>query len=45
MSGQREKLSEITWHQSRAFNMHMKNIAPLQYVLKAEKHIILERNI
>ncbi|MEM8999316.1 MAG: type IV pili methyl-accepting chemotaxis transducer N-terminal domain-containing protein [Bacteroidota bacterium] len=34
---QKQKLTEIAWHQSHVFNSHMKNIKDLQYVLKAEK--------
>lgn len=36
---QNTKLKEISWHQSHAFNSHMKNIKSLQHVLKIENNI------
>ncbi len=35
---QRQKLSEIAWHQSHVFEKHYKNIADLEYVLRVEKN-------
>jgi len=35
---QKKKLSQIAWHQSHAFDSHMKNVRDMQYVLKMEKN-------
>lgn len=35
---QKQKLTEIAWHQSHVFERHFKNISDLEYVLKAEKN-------
>lgn len=35
---QRQKLSEIAWHQSHVFEKHYKNISDLEYVLRVEKN-------
>jgi hypothetical protein len=37
ISFQNKKLKEISWHQSYAFNSHMKNLQHLQHILKIEK--------
>jgi hypothetical protein len=37
ISCQNKKLKEISWHQSYAFNSHMKNLQHLQHILKIEK--------
>ncbi len=39
ISFQNKKLKEISWHQSHAFNSHIKNIKDLQHVLKIEKNM------
>lgn len=39
ISNQNKKLKEISWHQSHAFNSHIKNIKDLQHVLKIEKNM------
>lgn len=36
---QNKKLKEISWHQSHAFNSHMKNIKDLQHVMNIEKNM------
>lgn len=36
---QNKKLKEISWHQSHAFNSHIKNLKDLQHVLKIEKKL------
>tara|TARA_R110000868_G_scaffold119209_1_gene315838 strand:+ start:571 stop:1317 length:747 start_codon:yes stop_codon:yes gene_type:complete len=36
-TSQNKKLKEISWHQSHAFDSHMKNIKNLQHVLKIER--------
>lgn len=36
-TSQNKKLKEISWHQSHAFDSHMKNIKDLQHVLKIER--------
>lgn len=35
---QKKKLGEIAWHQSHAFESHLKNIKDMQYVLAIEKN-------
>ncbi len=44
-TNQNAKLKEISWHQSHAFNSHMKNIKDLQHVLKIEKKIENQKEI
>jgi nitrate/nitrite-specific signal transduction histidine kinase len=44
-TNQNKKLKEISWHQSHAFNSHMKNIKDLQHVLKIEKKIENQKDI
>ncbi|MFD0797731.1 hypothetical protein ACFQZJ_09680 [Maribacter chungangensis] len=39
ISVQNKKLKEIAWHQSHAFNSHIKNIKDLQYVMDIEKNL------
>lgn len=39
MSIQNQKLKEIAWHQTHAFNSHMKNIKNYNRVLKIEKNV------
>ncbi|MDP5062747.1 MAG: type IV pili methyl-accepting chemotaxis transducer N-terminal domain-containing protein [Maribacter sp.] len=39
MAMQNQKLKEIAWHQTHAFNGHMKNIKNYNHVLKIEKNI------
>jgi hypothetical protein len=39
ISIQNKKLKEISWHQSNAFNSHIKNIKNLQHVFKIEKNM------
>ncbi|MDO6471985.1 type IV pili methyl-accepting chemotaxis transducer N-terminal domain-containing protein [Maribacter sp. 1_MG-2023] len=36
---QNQKLKEIAWHQTHAFNSHMKNIKNYNHVLKIEKNV------
>ncbi|MEP2279772.1 type IV pili methyl-accepting chemotaxis transducer N-terminal domain-containing protein [Maribacter sp.] len=36
---QNQKLKEIAWHQTHAFNSHMKNIKNYNHVLKIEKNL------
>eukprot|EP01013_Petalomonas_cantuscygni_P014542 TRINITY_DN29829_c0_g1_i1.p1 TRINITY_DN29829_c0_g1~~TRINITY_DN29829_c0_g1_i1.p1 ORF type:complete len:114 (-),score=5.77 TRINITY_DN29829_c0_g1_i1:57-359(-) len=38
MSIQNQKLKEINWHQTHAFQSHMKNIKNYNHVLKIEKN-------
>lgn len=40
ISGQNKKLKEISWHQSHAFNSHVKNIMDLEHVIKIEKNML-----
>ncbi|SIQ57042.1 type IV pili methyl-accepting chemotaxis transducer N-terminal domain-containing protein [Maribacter ulvicola] len=39
MAIQNQKLKEIAWHQTHAFNLHMKNIKNYHRVLKIEKKV------
>lgn len=39
ISIQNKKLKEISWHQSHAFNSHIKNIKGLHHVIKIEKNM------
>lgn len=39
ISSQNKKLQEISWHQSHAFNSHIKNIKDLNHVIKIEKNM------
>jgi hypothetical protein len=39
MAIQNQKLKEIAWHQTHAFNSHMKNIKNYNHVLKIEKNV------
>lgn len=39
MTIQNQKLKEIAWHQTHAFNSHMKNIKNYNHVLKIEKNV------
>ena len=39
MSLQNKKLKEISWHQTHAFNSHIKNIKGLQQIIKIEKKV------
>lgn len=39
MAMQNQKLKEIAWHQTHAFNGHMKNIKNYNHVLKIEKNV------
>lgn len=39
ISVQNKKLKEISWHQSHAFNSHIKNIKDLHHVIKIEKNM------
>lgn len=39
ISAQNKKLKEISWHQSHAFNSHIKNINDLRHVIKIEKNM------
>lgn len=39
ISVQNKKLKEISWHQSHAFNSHIKNIKDLEHVIKIEKNM------
>ncbi|MEO9893417.1 type IV pili methyl-accepting chemotaxis transducer N-terminal domain-containing protein [Aurantibacter sp.] len=36
---QNQKLKEINWHQTHAFNSHMKNIKDFNHILKIEKNL------
>ncbi|MBU2997433.1 type IV pili methyl-accepting chemotaxis transducer N-terminal domain-containing protein [Cellulophaga baltica] len=45
ITNQNNQLKEISWHQSHAFNSHMKNIKDLQHVLKIEKKIENQKDI
>lgn len=42
---QNKKLKEISWHQSHAFNLHMKNLRDLQHILKIEKKVTNQQDI
>lgn len=36
---QNKKLKEVSWHQSHAFNSHIKNIRDLQHIVRIEKNM------
>lgn len=45
MSSQHKKLKEISWHQSHAFNSHIKNIKDLEHVIKIEKNMVHKQEL
>lgn len=45
ITGQHKKLKEISWHQSHAFNSHIKNIKDLEHVIKIEKNMTYKQEL
>lgn len=39
ITSQNQKLKEISWHQTHAFNSHISNVKKLQHVIKIEKNM------